>query len=63
MKRKRYRVLADGEPSAVSRLRKDGTCLHKIKCCDCGLEHVVRYELTKTGLRFRAWRLPKRKKR
>lgn len=63
VKRKRYRKLADGELSAASRLRKDGTCLHRIKCCQCGLEHIVRYELTKTTLRFRAWRFPKRGKK
>lgn len=56
--RKVYRKLADGELSNASRRRKDGTYVHAIKCCDCGLEHILQYELTKAAsLRFRAWRL------
>lgn len=56
----KFKKLEDGELSAASRRRKDGTYLHKIKCCDCGLVHLVQYELTKAGsLRFRAWRMKK----
>ena len=53
----RIRKLSDGELSNVSRLRKDGAYWHMIKCCDCGLKHLVCYVVTKRGLRFRAWRL------
>ena len=58
MASRRFRKLKDGEWSLRSRRRSDGTVLHKIRCCDCKLEHIVQYEITKTGLRFRAWRLP-----
>lgn len=52
------RKLRDGEWSHKSKRRDDGTWAHRIKCCDCGLEHVIQYALTKKeALRFRAWRL------
>ena len=56
---KRYKKLTDGQWSARSRRRRDGTHLHKIKCCDCGLKHLMQYETTGPTLRFRAWRLKK----
>lgn len=52
----RYRKLADGEWSTPSRRRADGTFLHRIKCCDCGLKHLVQYKAGRATLRFRAWR-------
>ena len=52
----RKRKLADGEWAHTRRLR-NGTYVHRIKCCDCGLIHLMQYELTKrNSLRFRAWR-------
>jgi hypothetical protein len=62
MARKRFRKLADGEWSAKSRKRKNGFFVQKIKCCDCGLVHLMQYEITARGLRFRAWRETRRKK-
>lgn len=60
----RFKRLSDGERSNASRRRADGTYVHAIKCCDCGLVHIVQYELTKAhSLYFRAWRMPKRKPR
>lgn len=62
MKRKRRRIkLADGQWSPRSRSRKDGTFLHNIRCCNCALEHIIQYSITASGMRFRAWRLPKRR--
>lgn len=56
MKRK-FKKLIDGEWSNPSRLRKTGFYLHRIKCCDCGLVHLMQYKITTAGkLRFRAWR-------
>ena len=55
----RPRKLADGELSSPSRLRKNGTYVHLLVCCDCKLKHLVQYVITKRGLRFRAWRLNK----
>lgn len=55
---RRYRKLTDGQWSRASRVREDGTHVHSIKCCDCGLVHTVQYEITaRGGLRFRAWRM------
>ena len=54
---KHPRKLADGELSRPSKRRKNGTYVHLIKCCDCGLKHLMQYVITKRGLRFRAWRL------
>lgn len=57
---KRPRKLSDGEWSNPSRLRKNGTYVHLVVCCDCKLKHLVQYEITKANkLRFRAWRLNK----
>ena len=56
---KRPRKLADGELSNPSKLRKNGTYVHLLKCCDCGLKHLMQYTITARGLRFRAWRLNK----
>lgn len=58
-----FRKLEDGEWSTRSRRRKDGTFLHAIKCCDCGLVHLVQYAVTDSSLRFRAWREPKGNKK
>ena len=58
-----FKKLADGERSSAARRRKDGTYLHKVKCCDCGLVHLMQYELTPAGsLRFRAWRMNHKRK-
>ena len=52
MKSKPIKKRKDGEWFPVS---KDG---HRIKCCDCGLEHFVHIKVTKTGrLYMAAWRL------
>ena len=62
-KRRRPRKLADGEWSSRASLRQNGMYVHLIRCCDCNLEHIIQYQITKAGkLRFRAWRLPKRRK-
>jgi hypothetical protein len=53
----RPRKLADGEWSSFSRLRKNGTYVHQLRCCDCRLTHLVQYVITARGLRFRAWRV------
>lgn len=52
-----HQKLADGELAAPSPRLKDGTYAHLIKCCDCGLRHLMQYTVTKRGLRFRAWRI------
>lgn len=57
----RPRLLSDGEWSNKSRRRKDGSFVHLIRCCDCGLDHIIQYEVVNDKLRFRAWRQPKRK--
>jgi len=57
MKRRRFRKLADGELSSPACRRKNNTYVAKLKCCDCGLVHLMQYTITKRGLRFRAWRL------
>ena len=53
----RVRKLLDGQLSNASGLRKDGSHVHLVRCCDCGLKHLMQYTITKRGLRFRAWRL------
>lgn len=58
---KRPRKLSDGELSSPSQLRKNGTYVHLIKCCDCGLKHLMQYTITPRGLRFRAWRINHRR--
>ena len=30
--------------------------LHKIRCCDCGLVHIMQFRIKKGILEFRAWR-------
>ena len=47
-----YKQVSDGERVDCGHNRT-----HRIRCCDCGLVHVYRFEITKTGrMRFRAWR-------
>lgn len=53
---RRHRRLRDGQWSKHASKRRNGSYVHGIKCCDCGLEHIVQYRLTKRGLKFRAWR-------
>lgn len=56
----KFKKLKDGAWSKASKPDDKYGFLHKIKCCDCGLVHLVQYELTKAGsLRFRAWRMKK----
>jgi hypothetical protein len=57
--KRRARKLADGEWSSRFKQRKNGMYVHLLKCCDCKLEHIVQYQLTTRGLRFRAWREPR----
>lgn len=59
----RYRRLADAQWSTRAAKRRNGMYVHQLRCCDCGLAHVVQYDVTERGLRFRAWRLPKRNKK
>lgn len=56
MRKPGYKKLRDGQWSAVIRSQAGGTYVHRVKCCDCGLEHVVEEKVTPKGLRFRAWR-------
>lgn len=58
-----YRTLGDGEWSSKSKPQKDGMWVHGIKCCDCGLEHIIQYQITNGRLRFRAWRKPKKRRK
>ena len=57
--RPRAKKLVDGQLSRPSKLRKNGTYVHLLICCDCKLRHLVQYVITSRGLRFRAWRLNK----
>jgi hypothetical protein len=52
---RRYLKLRDGQWSAPIR-GGGGTYKHRVKCCDCGLVHVVEERVTPKGLQFRAWR-------
>lgn len=57
-----YRHLSDGEWSTKTKPEPNGTYLHRIKCCDCALEHNIQFKITKDGsLRFRAWRIARGK--
>lgn len=56
-KARRFKKLRDGQWSNTIRVtKKTGTYKHRLKCCDCGLVHVIEEKLTDKGLRFRAWR-------
>ena len=52
----KYKKLADGRWTRPIAPQADGTYVHRIKCCDCGLVHVVQEKVTRRGLSFRAWR-------
>ena len=48
----RYKQLADGQLADFGRRRTQ-----RIRCCDCGLVHIFRFYVSKTGrIRVRAWR-------
>lgn len=57
--KRRFQKLKDGQWSVRMRVRKHCGYVHKLKCCDCGLVHIMQYEVTGKGLRFRAWRQKK----
>ena len=60
--RRKFRKLSDGEWSNRSKKRKaTGNYVQAIRCCDCGLAHIIEYQITNDRLRFRAWRVPRRK--
>ena len=57
--KRRFRKLKDGQWSTRSKPHKGYGYVQKLKCCDCGLVHLMQYEVTEKGLRFRAWRQKK----
>ena len=48
----RYKQLADGQLADFGHRRTQ-----RIRCCDCGLVHIFRFQVSKAGrIQFRAWR-------
>lgn len=58
---RRLRRVHDGELMRVP-FRRSGLAVVLTRCCDCGLEHVMGFRVTKRYLGVRAWRRDKRGK-
>ena len=54
MKKVKFHKVVAGEKIDLSLTK--GKCVWSIKCCDCGLEHVVLLVPKKTKISIGAWR-------
>lgn len=52
----KYKKLKDGQWSSLIKNRPGYGFVHRLRCCDCGLKHLVQVQVSKKGMIFRAWR-------